>query len=148
MEEAPAMTRRFTLSTDPLGVGATAWMHVTVHDTVAELQRAAQRYRPDPDPDFWEGCNGCFQPHDRPGYLGIMRLTYEDLSPDIVIHESVHAAVAYSIKSMGLTQLRLDHRSQTIVARREEVLAYALQEISCAVLRHLDLLPPTKASTP
>lgn len=142
------MTRRFTLSTDPFGLGEAYWMRVAIYDTAAELQRAAQKYRSEEDISVWEGCEGCFQPHESDRYLGIMRLTVENLTPDIVIHESVHAAVTYALKATGLTQLRLDQHSPHAVARREEVLAYALQEISCALLRHLDLLPPTKASTP
>ena len=115
------------------------WLTVVVYDTTADLQAAASRHRP-VEPGFWDDCAGCFQPHDGgpgSGYLGIMRLAREELTADIVIHESVHAAVAYTWRSLGLKTIHLNPYSQRSMADREEVMAHAVNGIACALLKHL-----------
>ncbi|ORA25179.1 hypothetical protein [Mycobacterium aquaticum] len=116
------------------------WLTVAVYDTIAELQAAAQRLRPSDVPGFWDNCAGCFQPHtDNPGsgYLGIMRLSHEQLTVDTIVHESVHAAVAYTWRSLGLKALHLNPYSQRSMNEREEVMAHAVNGIACALLKHL-----------
>lgn len=135
------MAERFTLSTDPVGSGQRWWMHVAIHDTTADLRRAAKRRSPSDEPTFWDNCGGCFHPHiSTTRYLGMMRLCYEHLTPDVVIHESVHAAVTYTWKSLSLQRIHLNPYSQASMDGREEVLAHAVNGISTALLRELGLL--------
>ncbi|MFV8173783.1 hypothetical protein [Mycolicibacterium peregrinum] len=68
-----------------------------------------------------------------------MRLAREELTSDIVIHESVHAAVAYTWRSLGLKRIQLDPYSQRSVTEREEVMAHAVNGIACALLRALQV---------
>lgn len=119
------------------------WMNVVVYDTVAELQAAARQYRPSNEPGYWDNCAGCFQPHagTRNGYLGIMRLARQNLTATIVIHESVHAAVAFTWQSLGLQRIHLDPYSQRSMEDREEVMAHAVDGISVALLKYLRIQP-------
>ncbi|WP_454232164.1 hypothetical protein [Mycolicibacterium fortuitum] len=117
------------------------WLTVVVYDTIAELQAAASKHRP-VAPGFWDDAAACFQPHagsEGSGYIGIMRLAREELTADIVIHESVHAAVAYTWRSLGLKRIQLDPYSQRSVTEREEVMAHAVNGIACALLKHLQV---------
>jgi hypothetical protein len=131
------MTRRFTLrhNTD----GRCFWSNVVVYDTATELRAAAQRHRP--EEKDWDNAGGCFQPSSGYGrYLGIMRLCRDHLTPEVVIHESVHCAVAYTWKSLGLQAIHLLPFSPTSMTNREEVLAYAVHGIATALLNELDLV--------
>ena len=73
-------------------------------------------------------------------YLGIMRLCDEHLTPEVVIHESVHAAITYTWKSLGLQVIHLNPYSSHSMANREEVLADAVHGISAALLTELELV--------
>lgn len=132
-------TTRFTLRHGP--AAQRFWSNVVVYDTVDELRKAAYRHHPDKN---MADCMGCFQ--FRPGptrYLGIMRLCREHLTPEIVIHEAVHAAVAYVWKLSGKDRINLDARSQgdSTMGQREEELAYAVHGISAALLKEFELVP-------
>lgn len=114
------------------------WLTVAVYETTAELQAAAQRHRPSAEPGFWDNCAGCFQPHaNEGGYLGIMRLSQQQLTADTIIHESVHAAVGFTWRSLGLKAIHLNPYSQRSMNEREEVMAHAVNGIACALLKHL-----------
>ena len=92
--------RRFTVGIDAAD-GHRYWLTVALYQTADQLQRAAQKHRPQHGGlDYWANCGGCFQPHDNEStYLGIMRLCDEHLTAEVVIHESVHAAIAFTWKS-------------------------------------------------
>lgn len=133
---------RITLGYQPDPVGQRYWMNVAVYDAAAELQAAAHALRPQHGRVHWDDCAGCFQPHDGPsGYLGIMRLSRDNLTAELVIHEAVHAAVTFTWKSRGLQVIHLNPYSAHSMAEREEVLAHAVNDIAGALLRHLDIPP-------
>ena len=118
--------------------GPRFWMNVAIYDTVIEMRAAAHKHRP--CPDNWDAM-GCFTvgPHDNPRYLGILRLCREHLTPAIVIHESVHAAVAFTAKSESVSRVHLDPHAGGVQAEREETLAYATHGIAAALLDYLGL---------
>lgn len=129
------LTVRLAMPDEPMW-----WLTTVMYDTAAELQRAANKYRPSAEPGFWGNCAGCFQPSMGDSrYLGVMRLCREHLTADVVIHESVHAAVTYTWKSLDLKVIHLNPYSQRSMNEREEVLAHAVNGIACSVLKHLNV---------
>lgn len=126
------MTTRLIVRTDP-GFGSQWWLRVAVHDEVAQLRTAAVRLTGD-SADGWAEALGCFHSDSSErNYLGLMRLAYGHLSPEIVIHESVHAAACLTRKHYDCDPLRLGQR----ITAREELLAHSVHHISTALLRAL-----------
>lgn len=83
--------------------GPTRYIRVVIHDTTDELRRAAKRYRGE---DF-SNAGGCFHPADTvytvlddgtfrddadPHWAGVLRLSREYLTTEVVAHECIHAA--------------------------------------------------------
>jgi hypothetical protein len=106
------------------------WFRIKVYDTAADLQRVAAGMCGH-SPKSWAGTQGCFHGLDSPGrYLGLMRLSDEYMSPELIIHESVHAAAALARVHYGGTLDLADD-----VDEREELLAYATDDIAGSLLR-------------
>lgn len=94
--------RSFAISTDR--IGPKRWWIVRVHPTVDELRQVARRYRP--DSHAWVDAWGVCQPtsyridgdgtrrYPSNGFAGVIRLTDELFTAEIVAHELVHAALA------------------------------------------------------
>lgn len=137
------MARSFVVKSDPVGCGWPVWFRLYVYTTADELQRAAKRYSSFREME-WDGCYGCFHPSlalyvDRNGkvkrtprtkYLGVMRLTTEQCSPGVVIHECTHAAINY-VNALRLVNGYMVGRSNI---HSEEAICYATQHFSNAVL--------------
>lgn len=133
--------RDITISTDPIDCGHRFWLKLYVYDTTDELQKAAYRYGNE-SVAFWSKAAACFQPrmvvaYDKKGnavrtrrtsFIGVMRLAREDLNYQIMIHESVHAAINL-VRSM-----RLDPDPDFGDIENEEALAHATHHISHAVI--------------
>lgn len=106
------------------------WFNLKVYDTAAELQRLAAQWHSQPLSE-WADTVGCFHGHDGPGrYIGLMRLCDEHMNARVVIHEAVHAAVAFARVHFGGA---LDLGSD--VTDREELLAYATDDIAESILQ-------------
>lgn len=111
------------------------WFTVKVYDTAENLCRAAAKYEGEPYSE-WTGpgaASGVFHSVDisdkRPLYLGVMRLCDEFMSPELIIHESVHAACALArAHNDGPLILRGD------VIDVEEIVAYATETISTSLI--------------
>lgn len=147
----PKRVRTFYISTDPLDLGRRFWLIVKVYPTTPMLQRAATKYRPHED---FSNCGGCFHGrfsswrdkatgrltrHRSTSFIGVMRLSMENLEPHVVIHESMHAAVTLVQAQNLVTELRLGSTRRQM-DRVEEPLCYAAHEISRAVLQATGLL--------
>lgn len=106
------------------------WFRLRVYDTAAELQAAAAKMSRQ-SLKSWEKTQACFHGHIRPGrYLGLMRLCDEHMTQQVVIHEAVHAATALCrVHNGGSLDLGAD------VDMREELLAYAVDDIAGTLLR-------------
>lgn len=136
--------RHCIIKSDPLDCGFRAWFHLYVYETADELNRAAERW----SPGF--GRTGralaCFQPYlrlkvnakgryehsARSKYLGVMRLTTEQCTPGIVIHECTHAAINYVSALRCRANGYLVSNGQ--MDKYDEPLCYATQHFSNAVL--------------
>jgi hypothetical protein len=124
--------------------GSRRYVHIAVHNTDDDLRRAAAAYRPGAD---WTDTAGCFHPADLrlrydadgnaedvsdPHYAGLMRLSREHLTTEVVIHETVHAAA--TIYRMDVcTMIRLENGC----GEREETLAYIVGDLSRAIVNAL-----------
>lgn len=134
------MTRRFTLAHGH--AGQRYWLDVAVYDTVDAMRRAALRH----DPDSADDALAIFQSKDRPAptsrHLGVLRLNVEHLDAGIIVHEAVHAAVAYVTRLNRETHFALNAHSPagSVMGEREETLAYAVQGMSAALLQALALV--------
>ncbi|WP_159025998.1 hypothetical protein [Prescottella equi] len=107
------------------------WFRLRVYDTAAELQAAAAKMCRQ-SPKEWADTQGVFHGLVKPGsrYLGLMRLCDEHMTQQVVIHEAVHAAAALARAHYGgALDLGAD------VDMREELLAYAVDDISGSLLR-------------
>lgn len=85
------------LAVNPDKPGAPSrYLRVTFHDDLTAFQRAARKYAPELD---WSETVGAWHPTQRmwdasPGpYLGHMRLSLDVITPEVVMHESLHAAL-------------------------------------------------------
>ena len=71
--------------------------------------------------------NGIFVPARENGkYIGSVRLNVEDLDPEVIIHECVHAGFEFN-----------RHMGRRIPAKYEENIAYAIGQLSIAMLEML-----------
>src|SRR4051812_34687849 len=92
------MARSLTISTT---FAHRRWWRVVVHDTAADLQEAAHRYRPWLGREHWHDTEGCCHPagywdagrphYPRNGFCGIVRYCEPSLTAEIVTHELLHA---------------------------------------------------------
>ena len=125
------MTDTFRIATTGQ-TGPRRWWIVRIHQNVAALRRAATAYHPGVD---FTDCLGCCHTagwYDtdgtirggRGGYAGIIRLAHGHLTPAIITHELVHAAVA----TYRLT-VNPDVRLGRGVGAREEHLADLFGEL-------------------
>lgn len=137
--------RTIYISVDPIGMGKRHWFVLYIHKTAAELQRYAKRYsgcNEQHPKDFWDDCYGCFQPRfaykvekgktvriKNTPFIGVMRLCEERLNHDVMVHESVHAAINL------VRALLLDVNFDLHKIDNEEALAYSTQHISMAVIK-------------
>lgn len=118
--------------------GPARYIRIVLHETVADLQRAASRYRRN---DF-SNAAGCFHPaparehYDGTTWVnttpkhwaGVLRLARDHLFPEVVAHESTHAALAiYRVDVAAYVQLGND------CGRREETLAYIVGDVTANV---------------
>lgn len=115
--------RAFRIAADR--IGTRRWFHVRVHPDVQHLQDAAAAYRL--GEDFTECC-GCVHPVPEPapnsGYAGLVRFAEDWLTPEVVAHELVHAAlVVYRLN------VAVDVRLGRGCFGREEQLAYIYGEL-------------------
>ena len=118
------------------------WLNIAVYDTSEQMRKAALRHRPSSDPVALEESGGCFQAarSGHPTYLGIIRLSREFLTPAAVIHESVHAALVFVQKKLGVDRLHMDAWSEGFrTIENEEELAYSVHGIATSLLSHLGL---------
>ena len=109
------------------------WFSVKVYDTADQVCHAGAAYERE-SYESWKGtASGVFHSVDitaaRPHYLGVMRLCDEYMTPELVIHESVHAACALARAYIG-GPLILDGDN----VDTEEIVAYATDEISRVLL--------------
>lgn len=126
--------------------GSKRYIRFIVYDTIAELQIAMARYRPDnnwsesaavfsPAPDR-ERCNewGEWVSVTPLHWAGVMRLSCELLNTEVITHECVHA---------GLAIYRMDVKSNVVLgygcSDREETLAYILGDLTASVFDALHL---------
>jgi hypothetical protein len=126
--------RSFTISTDY--TSPRRWCWVRIHDTVEELRDAAHHHRPHHGRDWWDECAGCFHPapirtsasgevkEATNGYAGTLRLAATHVTPEIVAHELVHAALC-----VYRMNVKPDVRLGTGCGQREEDLAYLYGEL-------------------
>lgn len=138
--------RTFYISTDPMATGRRFWFIVRVYRTTAQLQAAATKYSPHEDFSNAGGCfhgrfsawrdnaTGKFRRHPSTSFIGVMRLSMENLEPHVVIHEATHAAVTLVQAQKLVTELRLGRTSEQM-GHTEEPLCHAVHEISTALLR-------------
>lgn len=141
------MVRRFTIRTD--WGGTRRWWIVKIYPTVGQLRAAARGY--DPRTSFSEAYGVCHHamwtaPEEQQvyfglrGYAGIIRLTDEHLTAEIVVHEIAHAAIA--VYRMNIDT---DVRLGTHISHQEEDLAYILGDLFGD---YCSQFPPPAASTP
>lgn len=110
--------------------GPKRYVRIAIHDTTDEMRRAATRYR---DEDFSDA-GGMFHPADTvyvqnndgtftdcadPHWAGLLRLSREYLTTEVVTHECIHAAA---------TIYRMDVVTTIVLGNgcghREETFAY------------------------
>lgn len=127
------MIRRFTISTDWAGVRR--WWIVKIYPTVGQLRAAACKYDHRINPAEALGVTHHFMWIDKHqrlyfaprGYAGIIRLTDEHLTADIVAHEITHAAIAvYRMDIDAHVRLGIE------LDEAEEDLAYILGDLFAA----------------
>lgn len=134
--------RTLTISTDR--IGPRRWWLIRIHDTAEQLREAAHRFRPWLGRSHWEDCCGCCHPlgwmnggkgdqkWPANGYAGVIRYCEDWLTPEIVAHELVHAA---------LWTYRMNVKSHANLGRecgeREEQLAYIYGELYADLERKL-----------
>lgn len=138
--------RTFRISTDR--IGPRRWWIVRVHDTADQFEDAAHRHRPHHGRDWWTGCRGCCHPvtqrlivasdgtaqyvEPASGYAGVLRFIEDWLTPEVVTHELMHAALAtYRMNVCS------DVRLGTGCGDREESLAYIYGELYASLAVHL-----------
>lgn len=126
-------------------IGGKRWrVRVVLHETVAELQRAGERYKGMPRGEF-ANAGGVSQPQTRlkavggewvegPG-AGVVRLARENLTAEVVTHEMVHMGLALYRWSWapGLNGgPDVDARGHLALAEmaNEETLAYLIGEMT------------------
>lgn len=141
------------ISTDPMGIGLRFWFILRIYPTTKQLQAAATKYSPGQDFSDTGGVfhgrfsawrdkqTGKFSRHPSTSFIGVMRLSAQNLHPHVVIHESTHAAITLVQAQNLAVELRLG-RTHRQMARTEEPLCYAVQEISRAVLHATGLTSP------
>jgi hypothetical protein len=116
----------FTISTER--IGPRRWCWVRVHPNAEHLRAAAQRLNSKASSGDWEDTVGCFQPawtDCKTSYAGTLRLAEGWVTPEIVAHELVHAALTvYRIN------VHPDVRLGNGCRAREEDLAYIYGELS------------------
>lgn len=110
--------------------GPKRYIRIVVHDTTDELRRAAVRYRG----GDWTDAGGGFHPADvvlvegddgslvdasHPHWAGVLRLSREFLTAEVVAHECIHAAAAIYRMDVA-TVINLGNGCR----RREETFAY------------------------
>jgi hypothetical protein len=107
------------------------WFRVKAYSDTTAMQTAAANWHGH-SPNSWADVQGCLHTNLNPDsrYLGLMRLADEHMSPELVIHESVHVAVALARKHCGGA---LDLGDACSV--REELVAHATDDIAGALLR-------------
>jgi len=129
-----------------------------IYDTVAELQKAAMRYSHEGE-DFWKGAAGCFQPKftvaykknkvtkkyepvrtRKTSFIGVMRLCVPHLTREVIIHESVHAAI--NLVRASVLDVEFDLHDETGIY--EEALAFATQHISETLIRAIKPVDATR----
>jgi hypothetical protein len=136
--------KRFVIATDR--VGPRRWCWVRIHADTDDLARAAERLLAECSSGEWAGTLGCFQPTPATrkapdgsvleppnGYAGVLRLADGWITPEIVAHELVHAAV--QIYRMNV---HYDVRLGNGCREREEQLAYIYGELYASLASQLD----------
>ena len=113
------------------------WWRAVVHDSAMDLHAAAQRYNPKPAGETWDNVYGVHQPfgtyinretnerrYPRNGFAGVIRFVAGHVTPEVVAHELVHAALwCYRMNH------KRDVRLGTDCGPREEDLAYIYGEL-------------------
>lgn len=123
------------------------WIRVTIHPDAEDLQRAAQRTS---GGQPWDGVVGCFHPSPfkakyggkgKPRvdtttpYAGHMRLAHGWLTPEIVIHESTHAALhLYRLDQWSVRTVGTDADLGEGCGPEEEAYAHLHGRLAAAVL--------------
>lgn len=137
------MTRSFTIATTGR-VPPRRWWWVRVYDTPDQLRAAAHRSVPGYGRAHWSDTLGCCQPvpqririhrdgTEQPvepanGYAGTIRLAATHLTPEVLAHETLHAAAAvYRMNVHHAVSLGNGCR------RNEERLAYIHGELFAAL---------------
>ncbi|MEW5810278.1 MAG: hypothetical protein AB1925_12575 [Actinomycetota bacterium] len=143
---AATKVRTFYISTDPINLGLRFWFILRVYPTTKMLQAAAAKYSPGEDftnaggvfhgrfSSWRDKETGKLSRHPSTSFIGVMRLSRQNLHPHVVIHESTHAAVTLVQAQKLVTELRLG-RTREQMDHTEEPLCHAVHEISRAVLR-------------
>lgn len=117
--------------------GQRRYIRIVIHDTIGDLQRAANRYRP--ASDGYRNAAGCFHPApDReryvngewvlvthPNWAGVLRLARGHIATEVVVHEMVHAASAIYRMDVAV-RINLGNGC----GPREETLAYIIGDIT------------------
>lgn len=140
--------RVFYISTDPTNSGHKFWFPVYIYETVGQLQTAARKYRRHEDVNnYWDNALACFHPKttigvdkkgkyyrvDNTNCIGVMRLTIEDLTMRVIIHESTHAAISL----VNALFLKYGYMIGNSNIETEEALCHSVDEISTAIIQHL-----------
>jgi hypothetical protein len=125
------------------------WFRVALHDTTADLRRAARRMRPQTAAESWSDTQACFQPapwryvinpdgsERKVGtrLVGTLRFAADDLDLEVVAHECAHAAA-----QVYRQRWREDCSLGDVCAEDEEMFAYILGDITAIVLDALHQL--------
>lgn len=141
------MTRAFTIASQ---LGGRCWWRVVVYDSVEQLRDAAYQHlkREGVPREHWKDTDGCCHPagrlydgnsqvsFPRNGYRGVIRYAAPLLTPEIVGHELVHAAVATLRSFLGGRDVRLGNGHSGSLMR-EEQLAYLYGELFADLQRQL-----------
>ena len=137
------MTRHLTMTVHS---SPRYWLSIVVYDTAAQMRTAARRHRLGGPPAGGadDDAMGIFQaaPEGTTSqFLGTIRLTEEHLTPEVVIHECVHAALTYTQRLLGVGVLHLAAWSNgRRVIDNEEALAYSVHGIANSLLTELGML--------
>lgn len=142
---------RWTVRTYPRDCKEAFWFYVYVYETPEDLRAASSRYRQNEGMKYFQDAVGTFQPHCAVRYprktkknpnpkpirtssttfIGVMRLCRPHMQQFVIIHESVHAALA-------LCSAKANHDGHPEIdfddIECEEMLAHAVHDISRALL--------------
>lgn len=130
------MTRQLRISTDR--TGQPRWWQVTIHPTVEALHTALRQRGIDPTNTFAHTQPasyrttpaGCLYPAD--GFAGDIRYAHHWMTPQIVAHELVHAALA-TYRMTDTRNADLGNR----YSQAEETLAHIHSDLAADLARQL-----------